>query len=26
VLKDDIEPRPKSGRQEYLENVLNTYV
>jgi xylose isomerase len=26
VLKDDIEPRPKSGRQEYLENLLNTYV
>jgi xylose isomerase len=26
VLKDDIEPQPKSGRQEYLENLLNTYV
>jgi xylose isomerase len=26
VLKDDIAPRPKSGRQEYLENLLNTYV
>jgi xylose isomerase len=26
VHKDKIEPQPKSGRQEYLENLLNTYV
>ena len=26
VHKEAIEPHPKSGRQEYLENLLNTYV
>ena len=26
VVKDKIEPRPKSGRQEWLENVVNRYV
>jgi len=26
VVKDGIEPQPKSGRQEYLENVVNRYV
>ncbi|WP_180903466.1 xylose isomerase [Martelella soudanensis] len=26
VEKDDINPEPKSGRQEYLENVVNKYV
>ena len=26
VVKHGIEPRPKSGRQEYLENVVNRYV
>ena len=26
VMKDGIEPEPKSGRQEYLENVVNGYV
>lgn len=26
VLNDGIEPQPKSGRQEYLENVVNRYV
>lgn len=26
VVKDDIEPEPRSGRQEYLENVVNRYV
>lgn len=26
VIKDGIEPQPKSGRQEYLENVVNCYV
>ncbi|MEK7795775.1 MAG: xylose isomerase, partial [Candidatus Hydrogenedentota bacterium] len=26
VKKDSINPRPKSGRQEFLENVLNRYV
>jgi xylose isomerase len=26
VLSDDIEPQPKSGKQEYLENIVNRYV
>lgn len=26
VVNDGIEPQPKSGRQEYLENVVNRYV
>lgn len=26
VERDDINPEPKSGRQEYLENVVNRYV
>ena len=26
VVKDTIEPQPRSGRQEYLENVVNRYV
>jgi len=26
VVKDGIEPEPRSGRQEYLENVVNHYV
>ena len=26
VVTDGIEPQPKSGRQEYLENVVNRYV
>ena len=26
VEKEDINPRPKSGRQEYLENIVNRYV
>ncbi|MGC4026785.1 MAG: xylose isomerase [Mesorhizobium sp.] len=26
VVKDGIEPEPRSGRQEYLENVVNRYV
>jgi xylose isomerase len=26
VVADGIEPQPKSGRQEYLENVVNRYV
>ncbi len=26
VLKKLGEPKPKSGRQEYLENLLNTYL
>lgn len=25
VLKSELEPSPKSGRQEYIENLLNTY-
>ena len=25
VLKDNIDPKPHSGRQEYLENMLNSY-
>ncbi len=26
VLKSELEPQPKSGRQEYLESILNTYL
>ena len=26
VRKADINPEPKSGRQEYLENIVNRYV
>ncbi len=26
VVKDGIEPQPRSGRQEYLENIINRYV
>jgi xylose isomerase len=26
VVKKSIEPQPKSGRQEYLENIVNRYV
>jgi xylose isomerase len=26
VLKEKLDPQPKSGRQEYLENLLNTYI
>jgi xylose isomerase len=26
VLKDGVEPKPSSGRQEYLENLVNTYL
>jgi xylose isomerase len=26
VVKEKIEPQPKSGRQEFLENVVNRYV
>ncbi len=26
VLKGNIEPRPRSGRQEALENLANTYL
>jgi xylose isomerase len=26
VVKERIEPQPKSGRQEYLENIVNRYV
>ena len=26
VVKKKIEPEPRSGRQEYLENVVNRYV
>ena len=26
VEKDDINPQPKSGRQEFLENLVNRYV
>ena len=26
VLDQDLEPRPKSGRQEYLENLVNRYL
>jgi len=26
VLKSDLNPKPRSGRQELLENVVNRYV
>jgi xylose isomerase len=26
VIKSGVDPRPKSGRQEYLESILNTYL
>ena len=26
VLDDKIEPTPKSGQQEYLENIINKYL
>ena len=26
VVKKNIEPEPRSGRQEYLENIVNRYV
>ncbi len=26
VVAEKIEPQPKSGRQEYLENIINRYV
>jgi len=26
VKSDDINPQPQSGRQEYLENLLNSYI
>ena len=26
VIDDNIEPEPRSGRQEYLENILNKYL
>jgi xylose isomerase len=26
VVKDGIEPQPRSGRQELLENIVNRYV
>jgi xylose isomerase len=26
VIHENINPEPKSGRQEYLENLLNTFV
>lgn len=26
VRKDDINPQPRSGKQEYLENIVNRYV
>jgi xylose isomerase len=26
VVRKKIEPQPKSGRQEYLENIVNRYV
>jgi xylose isomerase len=26
VLKEGLDPQPKSGRQEFLENVVNRYV
>ena len=26
VLKSGLDPQPKSGRQEYLEGVLNSYI
>ena len=26
ILDNNIEPKPRSGRQEYLENILNKYL
>jgi xylose isomerase len=26
VINENINPEPKSGRQEYLENLLNTFI
>ena len=26
ILDKNIEPEPRSGRQEYLENILNKYL
>ena len=26
VMRDQIEPKPRSGKQEYLENIVNRYV
>jgi xylose isomerase len=26
AIADDVNPQPRSGRQEYLENVVNRYV
>ena len=26
VINDNIEPEPRSGNQEYLENILNKYL
>jgi xylose isomerase len=26
VLKEGLDPQPKSGKQEYLENLLNSYI
>lgn len=26
VVREGVEPEPRSGRQEYLENVVNRYV
>mgnify|MGYP001404406172 CR=1 FL=1 len=26
VVREGIEPQPRSGRQEYLENIVNRYV
>jgi xylose isomerase len=26
VIKENINPDPKSGRQEYLENLINSFV
>ena len=26
VIDDNIEPKPRSGNQEYLENILNKYL
>ncbi len=26
AIKDNVDPKPKSGRQEYLENIVGRYV
>ena len=26
VVRETVEPEPRSGRQEYLENIVNRYV